>query len=334
LTALTSIPTILIFPGIKATLFAVPPRVEISWNGTNPLYSVADTLSMGTLIFETLQSGTADISWDPGSSVTWFLNQSGDTIQPVLIPGTIEVHEIPDAVITSSPLVCEGQNAILEAEITGGTDPIDYSWLTPGGIVPDTRITIENAGNADAGDYTFITSDYFHCVDTAKMKLQILPLPAADFPEVNDTIWFENTYQLIATPGYANYQWSTGDITNYITVTDQGYYSVIIETENGCTSADTVMMMNAAVPVYVPNAFTPNGDGLNDTFKPVVDSELVRQYHLTIYNNWGQLIFETSDTGRGWEGRDAMAGLYAWVISYSDRSGKFSKITGSVALIR
>ena len=58
------------------------------------------------------------------------------------------------------------------------------------------------------------------------------------------------------------------------------------------------------MPFYfvVPNAFTPNGDGLNDTFRPVATGDLIRQFSMVIYYRWGQMIFETSDYSAGWAG--------------------------------
>jgi gliding motility-associated-like protein len=87
-------------------------------------------------------------------------------------------------------------------------------------------------------------------------------------------------------------------------------------------------------PFLVPNAFTPNGDGLNDTFRPVVDYERVRQFSMVIYNRWGQLVFETTNPAEGWDGKNAPAGVYSWVISYSDMVGKVMKMRGSVVLVR
>ncbi len=106
-----------------------------------------------------------------------------------------------------------------------------------------------------------------------------------------------------------------------------------LQTEEGCKSADTVMMMNAFVPIYIPNAFTPNGDGLNDIFRPVVELELVRQFHLSIYNRWGERIFETSDAGKGWDGKDCLPGVYVWIISYENRVGKGCELRGMVTLV-
>jgi hypothetical protein len=55
---------------------------------------------------------------------------------------------------------------------------------------------------------------------------------------------------------------------------------------------------------------------------------------MAIYNRWGQLIFETTNPAEGWDGKDAMAGIYSWVISYSDMVGKVAKMRGGVTLVR
>lgn len=108
--------------------------------------------------------------------------------------------------------------------------------------------------------------------------MQVYALPSSGFSSNSDTIWYEQSYLLEATPGYANYQWSTGDTAYYINVNAEGKYSIFIETAEGCTASADIMMLDAFVPVQVPKAFTSNNDGLNDTFKPIVSTELVRRY--------------------------------------------------------
>jgi gliding motility-associated-like protein len=90
------------------------------------------------------------------------------------------------------------------------------------------------------------------------------------------------------------------------------------------------------MPFYfnVPNAFTPNGDGLNDIFRPVATSDLIRQFSMVIYNRCGQMIFETTIPTEGWDGKDAPAGVYSWFISYSNHTGKVFKMRGSVSLLK
>ena len=91
---------------------------------------------------------------------------------------------------------------------------------------------------------------------------------------------------------------------------------------------------------YLPNAFTPNGDGLNDEFKPVQRYDFVKTYHLYIYNRWGQLLFETSDINTGWDGNfkgePVQQGTYVYKIVYTAYStGSEPQTTaGNVTLVR
>jgi gliding motility-associated-like protein len=134
---------------------------------------------------------------------------------------------------------------------------------------------------------------------------------------------FENQYLLAGPAGYASYLWSTGDTLPEITVNTEGLYTLQLTTHNLCAGADStyLKMLEADSPFLVPNAFTPNNDGLNDTFRPVVDYERVRMFSMVIYNRWGQLIFETTNPAEGWDGKDAMVGIYSWVImEYEDQN--------------
>lgn len=116
-------------------------------------------------------------------------------------------------------------------------------------------------------------------------------------------------------------------------ITEEGEYSVLIKSEEGCQNLESVMMLNTYVPIKVPNAFTPNCDGLNDVFKPVVEAELVKHYRISIYNRWGQRIFESTNPSKGWDGSNGQIGVYNWVINYSNRVGEIFSMRGVVSLI-
>ncbi len=92
--------------------------------------------------------------------------------------------------------------------------------------------------------------------------------------------------------------------------------------------------------LLVPNAFTPNGDGLNDLFKPIIRCPTVT-YLLRIYNRWGQRVFETADAGAGWDGRfegEAQpSDLYVWTVEISDVQEEgvvLQSLRGDVTLLR
>jgi gliding motility-associated-like protein len=321
------------FPGINAMIYSSPSRVEISWNGIKALSS-ADTLLLGSLIFESYDDGVANVDWDDNRAVTWFLDAAGDSIEAELFPGEVEVHELPAAAIDAPLSVCEGDSARLIALVSGGTDPFELQWTTPSGSSFSDTINLDSTKLTDSGKYTLTVSDRFHCTGNSEVIFNVIPLPTAGFPDISDTIPFEQTYILEATQGYSSYQWSTGDTTYFINVTVEGDYTVTMLTEEGCEAAEAVYMLETYLPIKIPNAFTPNDDGLNDTFKPLVNVEMVNQFSMSIYNKWGQRIFETSQLNDSWDGKNAFNGVYQWVIEYQNMLGKVYKLRGLVHLIK
>jgi gliding motility-associated-like protein len=89
--------------------------------------------------------------------------------------------------------------------------------------------------------------------------------------------------------------------------------------------------------IYVPNAFTPNNDGLNDLFKPIIGIRFTLD-DFRIFNRWGQRVFSTRQKDYGWNGKtggtEQPAGMYVWYLMAKDRNGKQVKLKGTVVLIR
>ncbi len=89
--------------------------------------------------------------------------------------------------------------------------------------------------------------------------------------------------------------------------------------------------------LYVPTAFSPNGDGLNDDFKPMALG-MKSLDAFRVYNRWGQLLFSTTDIGVGWDGTfggaEQSPGTYVWYASGTDYKGQKHERKGSVVLIR
>jgi gliding motility-associated-like protein len=115
-------------------------------------------------------------------------------------------------------------------------------------------------------------------------------------------------------------------------------YNITITTKTGCITVDTQMVkiINAA-QIYVPNAFTPNSDGLNDILQPTLMGIKELQF-FRVYNRWGQLLFETRTKFTGWDGRLngnlQPSGVVVWVAQGLGVDGKVYTRTGTSALIR
>ena len=115
-----------------------------------------------------------------------------------------------------------------------------------------------------------------------------------------------------------------------------GYYYVSY-TENGCSVEDSVFItVNIIEGIEVPNAFSPNGDGDNDVL--YVLGQGIFKMKITIYNRYGQLVFESSDQATGWDGthngKDANTGVFAYYLEFTMLSGEVNSKKGNITLVR
>jgi gliding motility-associated-like protein len=121
-------------------------------------------------------------------------------------------------------------------------------------------------------------------------------------------------------------------------VSDEGLYKVTIDNAGICYSTDSVVMLYCNVSLRMPNAFTPNNDGLNDLFRSATQPENITTFHLLIFDRWGKNIFETQDIHKGWDGtierKPAPSGAYGYTLTYGILTGETGEMSGTVILIR
>jgi gliding motility-associated-like protein len=163
--------------------------------------------------------------------------------------------------------------------------------------------------------------------------------------EFNSTVQFINN-----TSNASNYSWEFGDGTgsiesepNHTYPSEVGNYTVTLTaaSPNGCIdSASIAIVYEEEVIFYVPNSFTPDGDMYNQTFQPVFTSGFDPfNFSLTIYNRWGELIFESMDATVGWDGtyggKLVQEGTYTWKINFKapNNDNKFEH-SGHVTFLR
>lgn len=134
-----------------------------------------------------------------------------------------------------------------------------------------------------------------------------------------------------------SYLWQDGATTKTYKVTQPGLY--YLATSNFCgTATDSIILSKGVCELYVPNAFTPDGNSKNDIFKAGFGDNLV-EFQMQIFNRYGQLVFKTSDKNKGWDGnvngKPQQAGTYAWMIRYRiATSSLWQDIQGTVILFR
>ena len=155
-----------------------------------------------------------------------------------------------------------------------------------------------------------------------------------------DTSICENTAVQLYAYNVENIRWSTGEKRNLITVypSNGEHYSLTYSNEN---SKDTTVYIHVKVvrcaEIHIPNAFTPNGDGLNDFFLAKADMEL-KSFEMIIYaGNGRDMMFSSKDINRGWDGtyrgQTQPHGLYYYTVRYIDNFGKYIEKRGELLLI-
>ena len=134
---------------------------------------------------------------------------------------------------------------------------------------------------------------------------------------------------------WASYLWQDGSKNPTYSVSTPGNYILSISNDCGFRT-DTIIASKGICKLYVPNAFTPNGDRLNDVFKPSYGDNVIN-FRMEIYNRWGEKVFHTEDMKKGWDGRQGEAilpGVYVWMIQFDTADKKSTILRGTVLLIK
>lgn len=133
-----------------------------------------------------------------------------------------------------------------------------------------------------------------------------------------------------------NLLWQNGNTSQVFTATQPGLY--YLTGTNYCGSkADSLVITKGVCKLFIPTAFTPNGDGVNDVFKAQY-GDGITQFEMSIYNRWGQRVFRSTDKNRGWDGfvnGKRQTGVYVWMVKFLDAgSANEQMIKGTVVLFR
>ena len=175
-------------------------------------------------------------------------------------------------------------------------------------------------------------------VYSSSAALTVLPLPVP-LLEVNASspqICSGDSITITAGSGYQAYLWNNSSNTSTITVNQAGDYWVDVTDSNNCSGKDSITILPCE-KFYIPNAFTPNGDGINDFFRPVIFGNVIN-YEFNVYSRWGQLVFQSTDITKGWDGSlngfNQNSGIFAWNCIFQVEGQKQEDKKGLVVLIR
>ncbi len=269
-------------------------------------------------------------------------------ISTTVVPTTLQAN------LDDINLRCpSGRITQMGAQVVGDTTGLSYFWQTSTGIVSGANTdSIIFYLPVDTAAIQLIVINGIGCRDTAQSTLTIsYPLLALDIFAAQDTIAAGDTIQLIATynPDYS-YVWDANPTLSNSTIynptarptaANGTVYRLTATDLDGCIAVDTIIIwvqnpLCGEPYIFVPNAFTPDGDGLND--RVFVRGSEITDIEFAIYDRWGELVFQTSSQNTGWDGTFKGKNLPPDVYGYylrcrcDDGTPYFKK--GNVTLIR
>lgn len=338
-------------PAADSVIVSVKPKPELKV--TN------DTMICNHDVFPLMASGANAYKWFPAdglsdpdipnpttapvTDIKYYVTGTGSNNCITLDSVQITVREAQ--VFSLSPLtadLCEGDSVVLTGN---GAD--SYEWLLPDGSKNIDAPASIKAGPVTTSIYKVVARDLTcNIFDTLKSLISVKPAPKLTVARSNDIDCIIGTSKLIAS-GAARYEWSPAAtlsnpyIYNPVARTDTTtWYHVKATGGYGCKAEDSVLVRvftNTNINTYpLINAFTPNGDGLNDCFG-IKNWGYIKTMELAIYNRWGQKIFVGTNPGDCWNGKfkkeDQPPGTYIYTIKAETLCGTVVQ-NGTFVLIR
>ncbi|MBW8687028.1 gliding motility-associated C-terminal domain-containing protein [Chitinophaga rhizophila] len=325
--------------------------VDVSLNGCTTHDEIDVTVAPAPAVVltpdtEICPDETVMLTVDPdGGSVSWNNGETGNSIvvsrpgdywvtvtrNSCVITDTVKVTLKSHLNINIGPQreICTGGLVVLDAT---NTDAVSYLW-NDGDTNPVKEVS-------QPGRYTVSVMDRF-CSQITMDSVDVIVsgIPAFDLGR-DTTLCLDNTLDLKVEPGIGNQvRWQDGSTANTFKVTSTGYYTVTIFNDCGSATDQIAVTFKPCEPdPSIPTAFTPNGDGKNDLFRPTVKGPMY-EYQLHIYNRWGTQVYFGRDSRLGWDGRYlgelVESGSYIWVMSYKNKAGSpVIILKGQVTLLK
>ncbi|HEV7230529.1 MAG TPA: PKD domain-containing protein [Bacteroidia bacterium] len=266
----------------------------------------------------------------------------------------IQVTPYPIAVFSADTTLGCSPASILFLSDTSVNKAVSYSWSfgdsTSSTLATPTH-TYTNPGCYDVG--LVVTSADGYCSSSVKdsCMIRVIAKPTPSFSaNPNETDILTPSVQFTDNSLNANnWHWNFGDDSTSLSMNpshtygNPGQYPVVLIVTNpdGCKDSIRLnIIIHDVVSIYIPNAFTPNGDGLNDLFGPVGFHLTPANFEMYVFNRWGLQVYYTNDPDKPWNGTINNGGVpspqdsYAYRISYQDISGKIQHLVGGFNLIR
>ncbi|MEO6488901.1 MAG: gliding motility-associated C-terminal domain-containing protein [Ferruginibacter sp.] len=296
-------------------------------------------------------AGSVTVSVNPAGSYSYTWNTNPVAVTPVIsnlsagtytviISGTntcntsLPVVVTEPAVLDIRPTVtdarCGFNNGSITTIISGGTPPYDYAWSN---MAVTPSITSLAPGN-----YSLLLTDNKGCTAAAN-NLQVNNVVNNVSVILGADKFICPGQVVVLDPGiFSSYKWQDNSINRTFSVTQTGIYSVTVTDAGGCTGYGSIKVTVDCPEVYFPSAFTPDGNTTNDGFGALGSLSTINNYKLDIYGRWGEIVFNTNDPFKKWDGtykgKLVSTQSFVWIATYSLGSYLPETRRGTVLLIR
>ena len=240
--------------------------------------------------------------------------------------------------------VCSYASGAIFVHAEGGVSPYRYVWTDI------SSVDLPYVENIHAGNYIVSVFDSLNCSQTLMATVDGQPYPVASFNMAPQTSFLDDANVVFAnySTNYSSSAWDfgDGDYSNDISPTHQyqalGHFSVMLVVQSDNLCFDTLVKFVDVVEdfsLFIPNAFSPNADGLNDVFGPSLQGVSALDYLFEIYSRWGDLVFYTNDINKLWNGKstsniDYPFGLYYYKIIVKDLCDNPHEYSGTVVIVK
>lgn len=234
------------------------------------------------------------------------------------------------------------------AQLMGSSDGSSVNWSPAGSLYASNSLSTVASPNQTTS-YVLTVFDTKGCPKPSTDTVVVVVLPDIQPFAGRDTSVIMGQDLQLAASGGVDYRWSPAlglsatNIANPVavyTAPSEGIrYKVLVYNEAGCADSSylTVKVFATGPTVFVPNAFTPNGDGRNEKIRPVAVG-MQRLEYFKIYNRWGELVYASPANDIGWDGtiggKPQRSETYVWIVKAVDYNGKVYLRKGTLTLLR
>lgn len=314
-------------------------------------FTLNPSASVGTGIFNwtpaggSLNASTGAYTVSPTDTTmyrltaTWGACQRKDSV-------LVFILRKPVANAGADTIICDKTFAILRGKAANTSGAVNYLWSPATDILnPSSANTVATPTTAGDHTYTLEVSDNYGCGFKVTDDIKVTMNPSVPAFAGNDTIAAMNIPHQLYGSGGLTYLWSPPNVldnplspTPIATLKSDTRFVLIVVDNGGCVGTSSVLVKVYKGPTfYVPNAFTPNGDGLNDVFQATPPGIKSTDF-FRIYNRFGQLIFEAKANNAGWDGtymgKPQPIGIYVWMIRGIDKFDAVVEMKGTVMLVK